>query len=114
MALNSDGVKESQKAEIRKNITNAFKDRDCVTLYKPLIDETKLQKLDAIPFEELRPEFVSQTMALRKKIFSNLNDVKLSGSALKGSEYVIMVKRYLTAINEGRVPNINDTWSFIK
>ena len=49
MALNSDGVKESQKAEIRKNITNAFKDRDCVTLYKPLIDETKLQKLDTIP-----------------------------------------------------------------
>jgi hypothetical protein len=70
--------------------------------------------LDTIPLEELRPEFVSQTMALRKKVFGNLHDVKLSNSALTGNEYVIMVKRYLSAINEGKVPNINDTWSFIK
>ena len=114
MALNSKGIKEQQKAQIRKKITNAFNDRDCFTLYKPLIDENKLQKLDSVPLEELRPEFVSQTMALRKKIFNNLQDVQLSNSALTGSQYVIMVKRYLKAINEGKVPNINDTWTFIK
>jgi len=26
----------------------------------------------------------------------------------------MMVKKYLSAINEGKVPNINDTWTFIK
>lgn len=73
MALNSEGFKESQKAEIRKNITKAFHDRDCFTLYKPLIDETKLQKLDTVSLEDLRPEFVSQTVALRKRVFTSLN-----------------------------------------
>lgn len=53
-------------------------------------------------------------MALRKKIFGNLHEVSLSESALKGGEYVMMVKKYLAAINEGKVPNIGDTWTFIK
>ncbi len=53
-------------------------------------------------------------MALRKKVFGNLHEVKLSNSALKGNEYVMMVKNYLHAINEGKVPNITDTWTFIK
>jgi hypothetical protein len=53
-------------------------------------------------------------MALRKKIFSNLHPIKLSNSDLKGNEYLMMVQRYLHAINEGKVPNIMDTWTFIK
>lgn len=67
-----------------------------------------------IPLEELRPEFVSQTMALRKKVFNNLHEVRLSNSCLNGSEYLMMIQKYLIAINEGKVPNITDTWTFIK
>ena len=40
---------------IRQTITNAFSERDCYTLVKPLIDEVKLQNLDDIPIDELRP-----------------------------------------------------------
>lgn len=57
---------------IRKTITNAFSQRDCYTLVKPLIDETKLQNLDQVPMDELRPEFVSQSIELRNKIKSTL------------------------------------------
>lgn len=48
MALTTN-IKEQQKASIRKTITNAFSDRDCFTLVKPLIDELRLQNLDEIP-----------------------------------------------------------------
>lgn len=55
MALNTDIVKEHQKVSIRKTIINAFAERDCFTLIKPLIDETKLQNLDNVPLDDLRP-----------------------------------------------------------
>jgi hypothetical protein len=41
--------------------------------------------------------------------------MKLNNSGpLSGSEYTIMVKKYLTAINAGQVPNLSDTWTFIR
>lgn len=54
MALTCN-TKEQQKSSIRKTITSAFVQRDCFTLVKPLIDENKLQNLDNIPMDELRP-----------------------------------------------------------
>ena len=49
----SDDVEE--KNRIRRLLTSFFKDRDCITLIRPLIDETKLQDLDKMKFDELRP-----------------------------------------------------------
>lgn len=48
------------KNKIRKLLTSFFRDRDCFTMVRPLVDETKLQDLDNIPFEQLRPDFISQ------------------------------------------------------
>jgi len=31
-------------------------------MVRPLVDETKLQDLDAIPFDDLRPEFAAQVL----------------------------------------------------
>jgi len=41
--------------------------------------------------------------------------MKLNNSGpLNGGEYTIMIKKYLTAINAGQVPNLTDTWTFIR
>jgi hypothetical protein len=41
--------------------------------------------------------------------------MKLNNSgALTGREYAMMVKKYVGAINAGQVPNLMDTWSFIR
>ena len=40
-----------EKNRIRKLLVSFFKDRDCFTMVRPLVDETKLQDLDGIPFE---------------------------------------------------------------
>jgi len=63
----------------------------------------------------LRAEFISQTIALRKYIFQSLKEVKLNNSLpLKGKDYILMVNRYLNAINCGEMPNLQDTWTFIR
>ena len=71
MALTTN-TKELQKTSIRKTITSAFSQRECFTLVKPLIDEAKLQNLDIIPMDDLRPEFVSQSIELKNKVKSTL------------------------------------------
>ena len=47
------------KNRIRRLLSSFFKDRDCVTMIRPLTDENQLQNLASMELEELRPEFVS-------------------------------------------------------
>jgi hypothetical protein len=63
----------------------------------------------------LRAEFISQTIALRKYIFQSLKEVKLNNSTpLRGKDYILMINRYLSALNCGEMPNLLDTWSYIR
>ena len=58
---------------------------------------------------------MSQSIELRNKIKSHLKSFKLNGKdEIKGKEYILVVKKYLAAINNGAVPNIIDIWTFIK
>jgi hypothetical protein len=45
----SDDVEE--KNRIRRLLTAFFKERDCITMIRPLVDETKLQNLDKMDLE---------------------------------------------------------------
>ncbi len=45
------------KNAIRENITALFPERECFPLVRPVADEKQLQALDALPPEQLRPEF---------------------------------------------------------
>lgn len=51
----SDSVES--KNRIRRLLTTFFKERDCVTLVRPLTNEENLQNLDKMDFGDLRPEF---------------------------------------------------------
>jgi len=55
LALSTEHLKEAQKIQLRKVINQAFSHRDCFTMIKPLIDEQKLQALDKVSSDELRP-----------------------------------------------------------
>jgi hypothetical protein len=65
-------------------LTSFFKDRDCFTLVRPLIDETKLQDLDKMSFEDLRPEFVNQVINFRKRVTGRMKPKTLNGQKLSG------------------------------
>lgn len=40
--------------------------------------------------------------------------MRMGEVALKGSDYLLMCKRFLSAINTGAVPNLMDTWGYIR
>ncbi len=102
-----------EKNKIRKLLTSFFKDRDCFTMVRPLVDETKLQDLDAIPFEELRPDFIEQVIQFRKRVTQGLKIKTFNGKQLNGDMYCNMMSSYVGAINEGAVPNIENAWNYM-
>lgn len=42
------GDREKTKNDIRKTITDFFRDRDCVTLVRPTVDEKDLRHIDQV------------------------------------------------------------------
>ena len=58
-----------QKNKIRNLLKDFFKERDCVTLVRPLTSEENLQNLERLDLSKLRPEFREHILNIRKKIF---------------------------------------------
>lgn len=107
----SDDVEE--KNRIRRLLTSFFKDRECATLVRPLVNEHKLQHLYDCSFDDLRPEFVEQALSLRKRIFTNTKAKTIKGENLDGTMYLSILNSYLTCINNGGVPNIENAWTYM-
>ena len=107
-----EGTKNIQdpKNKIRKLIKAYFKDRDCYTMVRPLTNENKLQNLEDLPPEQLRPEFLEQIIGLRKKVLGRVKVKTLNGKPLNGEMYLNLVKGLIGALNSGNVPNIENTW----
>lgn len=107
----SDDVE--QKNRIRRLLTTFFPERDCVTMVRPLLNETNLQNLDKMDLTKLRPEFYEQVLTLRKKILSRMRPKMLNNKNLNGDMYAGLMVSYVKAINEGSVPNIENAWTYI-
>jgi hypothetical protein len=60
----------------RRVLTAFFKDRDCVTLVRPLEDEAKLQQMDRLEDKQLRPQFRKEMRALRAHLFHDVRGVR--------------------------------------
>jgi len=98
---------------MRKEISSYLKERDCATLIRPVEDEKQLQQLNSLDEDELRPEFISQVNALRKKIFSNIKPKAIQGTLLNGDLLVSFCRHYIKLINGGSVPIISNTWDYV-
>lgn len=101
------------KNRIRRLFKHFFKDRDCVTLVRPVESEKDLQKLDKMTNKELRPEFLDQMAATRKKIFKRVKPKVLHGRSVTGNMLLELSRAYLQAINNGGVPNIENAWTYL-
>jgi len=100
-----------ERNRVRQMMTAFFQDRQCVTLVRPINDETKLQQVDLLPMSEMRPEFQTQMKALRDQVFGpNIPPKKLHGRVLNGEMLVGLAKAYTDAINSGGVPTISSAW----
>jgi chromosome segregation ATPase len=101
------------KNRIRRMIQSFFKDRDCCTMIRPLTDERSLQNLQNMELDQLRPDFVEQVLYLRKRITGKAKIKMLNGKPLTGFMIASLLQSYVTSINEGAVPNIENAWTYI-
>lgn len=107
----SDAVES--KNRIRRMLKHFFTERDCCTMVRPLENESVLQKLDEIPNDRLRPEFLDQMNGVRKRIFKKVKPKSLNGQNLNAGMFLEVCKAYLEAINTGGVPNIENAWTYV-
>jgi hypothetical protein len=63
--------------------------------------------------DELRPDFVDQVRQLRKKVLFRVKAKMMNGKKLSGPMMANLAESYVTAINNGAVPNIETAWSYI-
>jgi hypothetical protein len=56
---------------------------------------------------------VEQALNLRKKVLTSSKPKIIKGECLDGPMYLSMLQSYLTAINNGSVPNIQNAWTYM-
>ena len=92
---------------IRENILKYFKDRECITLPRPVDQERDLQKLNEIPFDGLKPNFREEFLNLKRKIYENSKVKKIENKKVNGPILVGLLKSFISALNSKIIPNIN-------
>ena len=107
----SDNIE--QKNRIRRLLKSFFKERDCCTMIRPLVNEDDLQNLANMDLDELRADFVEQVMTLRRKVINRIKPKSLNGKRLTGGMMLTLADSYVASINDGAVPNIESAWSYI-
>jgi hypothetical protein len=99
-----------ERNRIRSMLSAFFPDRSCVTLVRPISDESALQQVDLIPYDELREDFRESMDVLRHTVFDNLHPKSIDNKPLTGAMFAGLVVAYVSAINEGGVPTISSAW----
>ncbi|RLN93015.1 hypothetical protein BBJ28_00012595 [Nothophytophthora sp. Chile5] len=99
-----------QKNRIRSLLSTFFPSRDCVTMVRPLTDETLLRDLIKQPYDSLRPEFREQMDALKSKLSLALKPKTVMSKVLNGAMLVSLAENYVAAFNSGSSPVITSIW----
>lgn len=108
----SDSIKN--KNRIRESIKALFPRRECMTLVRPVSDESKLKRLASLPLDELRPEFTEGLERFTERIFKLVAPLRLDGSGtLTGAGLARLAETYADALNRGAVPTIANAWQSV-
>lgn len=98
---------------IRENIMKYFKDRDCITLVRPLDSEDELKHLNKFPLSKLKSDFKTEFIKLKQKVYEECTPKVFNGKKLNGNTLVNLLNEFINAINKGAVPNINNVYHFL-
>ena len=92
---------------IRENIIKYFKDRECITLPRPVDQEEDLHKLNEIPFGGLKPNFREEFLNLKRKVYENSKIKKIANKKVNGPILAGLLKSFINSLNSKIIPNIN-------
>ena len=82
-------------------------------MVRPVVNENNLQSLDKINMEDLRPDFVEQVLGLRKTVLHKMKPKQINDQPMDGPLWIALVEQYIHAINDGTVPSIESSWTYI-
>ena len=104
--INKNGIGMENNL-IRENIIKYFKERECVTLPRPVDSEEDLHKLNEIPFEKLKPNFRSEFLKLKTNVYENSRVKKFRNKKINGPILAQLLKQFINSLNSKIIPNIN-------
>ena len=108
---NNDIIQE--KNRVRTLIRTYFPERDCFALVRPVEEEKNLQKLQFLPDNQLRAEFLEQAKNFRNKVFKKIKPKSFHGQLISGSMLLELVQSILDSINSGGIPIIENSWKYV-
>ena len=94
---------------IRENIIKYFKERECITLPRPVDEESDLHKLNEIPFCKLKSNFREEFLNLKKIIYEKAKIKKIGNKKINGLILVELLISFINSLNSKIIPNINST-----
>lgn len=106
-------VESETKNKIRELIRAFFQQRRCFPLVRPVINETDLSNLSNLSLENLRGEFVEGILGLKNSLLHSAKVKKINQCAVNGEVLSDMLASYIDTMNEGAVPNIENTWFYV-
>ncbi len=104
---------KTNKESVRDTIKTYFKHRECMIMVRPTNSEIDLQNLDELSDEKIRPDFLQQVLALRKKLFNSCKPKTFNGIKLNSQSYLSIVTEYIEVMNSGKLPTIDSIWNNI-
>mmetsp|Transcript_15557 Transcript_15557/g.35644 ORF Transcript_15557/g.35644 Transcript_15557/m.35644 type:complete len:1020 (-) Transcript_15557:113-3172(-) len=102
--------------DVRQNLVRFFSHRTCMTLARPAVEEGQLQRLDAVPYKNLRSEFRSGVEAMRGQLMSSAaaNPKTVGGQPLSCFAFVALLRHFSSALNEGKTLNVKGSWEHVQ
>jgi hypothetical protein len=100
-----------QENNVKSAIRAYFTERKCFVFETPVGDKEKLQDLENYPQSNLNPGFNQSVANFLDYLSEHVPPKKLFGRELNGRLFIGLVQQYLDAINDKKIPNVEDSWT---
>jgi hypothetical protein len=104
---------QDDKNKVRETIKALFQERDCVTLVRPVEEESDLRRIQKVPYEKLREPFREKVEAFVSKVLGAARPKEIDGSLCSGAMLVHLAEMYCESINNSVVPTIQSAWTAV-
>jgi len=113
---NADLGRSDGAREVRQSLLRFFSHRTCATLVRPATEEAQLQRLDTMPYKQLRSEFRAGVEALRQQLVSQAmsNPKTVGGQPLTCFAFVALLKQFVTALNDKKALSVKGAWETVQ
>ena len=98
--------KGSEKYNVRRAFREFFQERGCIFFVRPVHEEDKLQRIETLERDTLRPEFLEALEDFKVRISETLKPKTYGGCTLDGKGFLAMVEEIVESFNSKKTPQI--------